>query len=267
MEKYSQQFFQLMQQQYALLTNERCTQAMLESFERSLAYFHEHQAQMQRVHEQYLKNQDYSQSVLQWMPHSPLATGDATLQQDATLPKLPKTMAEESEKSTLSVSPSPTVKESEPPITESAPPQVLVSTSIPEPVSSNDLMVEKSAPLMVEESARIPEPVSSEDSPSLSDDRTEFKNESVATSTIDLGPLTQSMLNIVSEKTGYPADMLEIEMDMEADLGIDSIKRVEILGAMQEQFPDLPPVNPDELTELRTLGEIVEYMGRAEKKK
>lgn len=46
--------------------------------------------------------------------------------------------------------------------------------------------------------------------------------------------------------------MLELEMDMEADLGIDSIKRVEILGAMQELYPNMPPVNPEELAELRT---------------
>ena len=68
------------------------------------------------------------------------------------------------------------------------------------------------------------------------------------------------MLEVVSEKTGYPAEMLELEMDMEADLGIDSIKRVEILGAMQEQYPNLPAVNPEELAELRTLGQIVEQM-------
>ena len=55
---------------------------------------------------------------------------------------------------------------------------------------------------------------------------------------------------------------------MEADLGIDSIKRVEIMGSMQELFPEMPPINPEELAELRTLGEVVEYMGPlvAEKK-
>ena len=34
----------------------------------------------------------------------------------------------------------------------------------------------------------------------------------------------------VADKTGYPADMLGMEMHLEADLGIDSIKRVEILS-------------------------------------
>ncbi len=45
--------------------------------------------------------------------------------------------------------------------------------------------------------------------------------------------LTNALLQVVSEKTGYPTETLELDMDMEADLGIDSIKRVEILGAIQ----------------------------------
>ncbi|TYK64111.1 hypothetical protein, partial [Colwellia echini] len=38
------------------------------------------------------------------------------------------------------------------------------------------------------------------------------------------------------------------------------IKRVEILGAVQEIITDLPELNPEDLAELRTLGEIVAYM-------
>ncbi len=73
--------------------------------------------------------------------------------------------------------------------------------------------------------------------------------------------MTESMLQVVSEKTGYPVEMLEPDMEMEADLGIDSIKRVEILGAMMDLYPDLPEMNPEELAELRTLGQIVAHMG------
>ena len=60
--------------------------------------------------------------------------------------------------------------------------------------------------------------------------------------------------------TNAVTDMLELGMDMEADLGIDSIKRVEILGTFQEHFPGMPEMNPEELAELRTLEEIVNYM-------
>ena len=68
------------------------------------------------------------------------------------------------------------------------------------------------------------------------------------------------LLEIVAEKTGYPAEMLKLEMELEGDLGIDSIKRVEILSAMRERVPDLPSVAPSELGALRSLGQIVERL-------
>ncbi|GAB1148381.1 MAG: hypothetical protein SwBeaBPW_26710 [Shewanella algae] len=68
------------------------------------------------------------------------------------------------------------------------------------------------------------------------------------------------MLQVVAEKTGYPTEMLELGMDMEADLGIDSIKRVEILGTVQDQLPNLPQLDAATLSECRTLGQIVDYL-------
>ena len=68
------------------------------------------------------------------------------------------------------------------------------------------------------------------------------------------------MLAVVADKTGYPAEMLDLDMKLEGDLGIDSIKRVEILAAVQEQAPDVPEVNPTRMSTLDTLGEIVTYM-------
>jgi acyl carrier protein len=79
-------------------------------------------------------------------------------------------------------------------------------------------------------------------------------------SNFSLQEIRDALLEIVSQKTGYPTEMLEMGMDMEADLGIDSIKRVEILGAMQERFPELPKVDAAILAEMRTLGQISDYM-------
>ena len=45
--------------------------------------------------------------------------------------------------------------------------------------------------------------------------------------------LQAELLQIVSDRTGYPKDMLDLDLNIEADLGIDSIKRVEILSAFQ----------------------------------
>lgn len=42
--------------------------------------------------------------------------------------------------------------------------------------------------------------------------------------------LLDLLLSIVSEKTGYPIEMLDLDLNIEADLGIDSIKRIEVFS-------------------------------------
>ena len=68
------------------------------------------------------------------------------------------------------------------------------------------------------------------------------------------------LLEVVADKTGYPVETLAMDMALEADLGIDSIKRVEILSAMQQKQPKLPQVDTKAMAALSTLGEIVSYM-------
>ena len=53
--------------------------------------------------------------------------------------------------------------------------------------------------------------------------------------------VTRVLLEVIAEKTGYPVEMLELDMALDADLGIDSIKRVEILSALQERLPEAAP--------------------------
>jgi acyl transferase domain-containing protein/NAD(P)-dependent dehydrogenase (short-subunit alcohol dehydrogenase family) len=71
------------------------------------------------------------------------------------------------------------------------------------------------------------------------------------------GSARMVLWEVVADKTGYPADMLEPAMALEADLGIDSIKRVEIFSALQERFPHLAQREVESLASLRTLGDIV----------
>ncbi|MDP2310540.1 MAG: beta-ketoacyl synthase N-terminal-like domain-containing protein, partial [Pseudomonadota bacterium] len=75
--------------------------------------------------------------------------------------------------------------------------------------------------------------------------------------------LTKVLLEVVAEKTGYPTEMLNLEMNLEADLGIDSIKRVEILSALREKAPGTPEVDADRMAALKTLGQIVALFGEA----
>lgn len=75
------------------------------------------------------------------------------------------------------------------------------------------------------------------------------------------------LLSIVRDRTGYPSEMLRLDLDLEADLGIDSIKRVEILGSLREALPASGPgfssETMDQLSRARTLGAIVERVSRA----
>ena len=70
--------------------------------------------------------------------------------------------------------------------------------------------------------------------------------------------LVGRLLAIVSDKTGYPPEMLDLGSNMEADLGIDSIKRVEILGAFQRATGLLPAADMERASALKTLAEIVD---------
>ena len=58
--------------------------------------------------------------------------------------------------------------------------------------------------------------------------------------------------------------MLDLDLDIEADLGIDSIKRVEILGAFQQaHFPaegQMPQDVMEQLTRLKTLRGIIDSL-------
>ena len=70
------------------------------------------------------------------------------------------------------------------------------------------------------------------------------------------------LVEIVRDRTGYPAEMLGLDLDLEADLGIDSIKRVEILGTLRESVQILANATDsatmDALSRAKTLGAIVD---------
>jgi acyl transferase domain-containing protein/NAD(P)H-dependent flavin oxidoreductase YrpB (nitropropane dioxygenase family)/NAD(P)-dependent dehydrogenase (short-subunit alcohol dehydrogenase family)/acyl carrier protein len=78
----------------------------------------------------------------------------------------------------------------------------------------------------------------------------------------DRDRITEQLLEIVSERTGYPKEMVGLEVDLEAELGIDSIKRVEIIGMVVRSL-DLSTSEPpdmERLTSGRSLREIIEQL-------
>ncbi|TQK51704.1 acyl transferase domain-containing protein [Streptomyces sp. SLBN-118] len=74
--------------------------------------------------------------------------------------------------------------------------------------------------------------------------------------------LLAHVLRIISDRTGYPEDMLEPGLDLEADLSIDSIKRAEIAGELVSRLAGerLADAEIEELTRARTAGAITEWL-------
>ncbi len=83
-----------------------------------------------------------------------------------------------------------------------------------------------------------------------------------STKTSSSSSLEQTLLNIVSQRTGYPADMLDLDANLEADLGIDSIKRVEVIGAFRRavapEVTEVPSEAMETLTQSATLRSVME---------
>jgi len=48
--------------------------------------------------------------------------------------------------------------------------------------------------------------------------------------------LEKRIIEVISDRTGYPVDMIDGEMNIESDLGIDSIKRVEIFSVLNDEL-------------------------------
>jgi acyl carrier protein len=74
------------------------------------------------------------------------------------------------------------------------------------------------------------------------------------------GEAASILLAVVSETTGYPPEMLDLDLNLDTDLGIDSIKRVEIFSALAEKLPGAPAVGPEHLARLQTLRQVIEFL-------
>ena len=71
--------------------------------------------------------------------------------------------------------------------------------------------------------------------------------------------VTAKVLEIVAAKTGYPQDMLDLELDLEADLGIDTVKQAETFASIRQAY-DIPPQQGLSLREYPTLKSVVGFV-------
>ena len=77
------------------------------------------------------------------------------------------------------------------------------------------------------------------------------------------------LLDVVSDKTGYDAAMLAFDQSLEAELGIDSIKRVDVVAGLLDVLPPafakaLGDAERAGLSTARTLDEMMAILTRAE---
>ncbi len=76
---------------------------------------------------------------------------------------------------------------------------------------------------------------------------------------LDRQELEAFLVNFVVEHTGYPAEIVELDADLEADLGIDSIKKAQLFGELGEYF-EVAPSDDLSLDDFPTLRHVLEYL-------
>ncbi len=67
------------------------------------------------------------------------------------------------------------------------------------------------------------------------------------------------ILSSVSEKTGYPTEVLDLDLDLEADLGIDTVKQAELFAAIRGQY-DIPRREDLRLSDYNTLAKVIAFV-------
>ncbi|ACN16274.1 predicted polyketide synthase [Desulforapulum autotrophicum HRM2] len=80
-----------------------------------------------------------------------------------------------------------------------------------------------------------------------------------ATAASATGKTLETVKKIIAEQTGYTTDMLESDLDLEADLGIDTVKQVEIFAKAASHFGLSVPEDL-KLRELNTIEKLVTFL-------
>ncbi len=82
-----------------------------------------------------------------------------------------------------------------------------------------------------------------------------------AAPTISKEECKESIIQIIANATGYPDDMIEEDMDLNEDLGVDSIKMIDILSQVNSAYGDIwGEENFGELSTIRTVADCIEAL-------
>lgn len=118
-----------------------------------------------------------------------------------------------------------------------------LDTALPEPISDTELHSVAGSVLEPAQPEPAPTPAPS----------------AIAGATLE--EVTAFLLAAISEQTGYPAEIIDLDADMEADLGIDTVKQAQVMGKVRDRYrlsadPSLT------LADVPTLRKVAEYVAR-----
>ena len=117
---------------------------------------------------------------------------------------------------------------------------------------------------MVTVEPSAPEPTESQGDPTSGEQLGEISPavQSVATASAGEAPddsVKKRILTLVVEKTGYPKDMLDLDLDLEADLGVDTVKQAEMFAAIREIY-NIPRDPNLKLRDFPTLAHVIQFV-------
>ncbi len=88
-----------------------------------------------------------------------------------------------------------------------------------------------------------------------------IKNIPAAHAVVRTHEASQDIMLIVAEETGYPVEMLNLDMNLESDLGLDSIKKVEIMAVLSERCPEMQAFGAENMAGVTTLRDLAQLAG------
>ncbi len=84
-------------------------------------------------------------------------------------------------------------------------------------------------------------------------------NAIASSSVTGIAGIQNAVLELLSEKTGYPPGMLDTGLDLEADLGIDTVKQAEFISDVRDKF-NIPRIDGLKIAEFPTIGHIINFV-------
>jgi malonyl CoA-acyl carrier protein transacylase len=109
----------------------------------------------------------------------------------------------------------------------------------------------------------VQEALSSESQPAGEQSEKQGDNFPAAQPISDGSGIEEYVLSVVSEKTGYPPEMLDLDLDLEADLGVDTVKQAELFATVREQY-GIPRREDLRLSDYNTLSKVIGFVQEAQ---